>query len=121
MGGAAKRPISASYRPIAKREHVYLRLGARSGGAGVPQNPWQTDTCIGDWHYNREATYKSPKYVIDMLVDIVSRNGNLLLNFPLPNSGELDYEELVILDEITKSDGYQQRRDIWNAPLEDLR
>ena len=74
----------------------------RGVAAGVPQNPWQTDTCIGDWHYNREATYKSPKYVIDMLVDIVSRNGNLLLNFPLPNSGELDYEELVILDEITK-------------------
>ena len=32
----------------------------------------------------------------------MSRNGNLMLNFPLPNNGELDYEELVILDEITK-------------------
>jgi alpha-L-fucosidase len=70
--------------------------------AGIPENPWQTDTCIGDWHYNREANYKSPKNVIDLLVDIVSRNGNLLLNFPLPNSGELDYEEMVILEEITK-------------------
>jgi hypothetical protein len=28
-----------------------------------------------------------------MLADIVSRNGNLLLDFSLPNSGELDYEE----------------------------
>jgi alpha-L-fucosidase len=65
-------------------------------------DPWQTDTCIGDWHYNREAHYKSPKTVIDMLVDIVSRNGNLLLNFPLPNNGELDAEELKILSEITK-------------------
>jgi alpha-L-fucosidase len=74
----------------------------RGVAGGIPANPWQTDTCIGDWHYNREVTYKSPKYVIDMLVDIVSRNGNLLLNFPLPNSGELDYEERVILDEITK-------------------
>jgi alpha-L-fucosidase len=74
----------------------------RGVAGGIPANPWQTDTCIGDWHYNREARYKSPKYVVDLLVDIVSRNGNLMLNFPLPNSGELDYEEMVILDEITK-------------------
>ncbi|WCT11062.1 alpha-L-fucosidase [Mucilaginibacter jinjuensis] len=66
--------------------------------------PWQTDTCIGDWHYNRETVghYKSAKTVVDMLVDIVSRNGNLMLNFPLPASGMLDSDELVILDGITK-------------------
>jgi alpha-L-fucosidase len=74
----------------------------RGVAAGIPANPWQTDTCIGDWHYNREAKYKSPKRVIDILVDIVSRNGNLMLNFPLPNSGMLDGEELKILDEIAK-------------------
>jgi alpha-L-fucosidase len=65
-------------------------------------DPWQTDTCVGTWHYNTEAEYKSPKIVIDMLVDIVSRNGNLLLNFPLPSNGMLDSRELAILDEITK-------------------
>ena len=64
--------------------------------------PWQTDTCIGNWHYLRGVTYKTPKRVIDLLVDIVSRNGNLLLNFPLPNSGMLDDQELKILEEITK-------------------
>jgi alpha-L-fucosidase len=64
--------------------------------------PWQTDTCVGNWHYNVEAKYKSAKIVIDMLVDIVSRNGNLLLNFPLPSSGALDQEELKILDGITR-------------------
>lgn len=64
-------------------------------------NPWQTDTCIGDWHYNRQAKYKSPKTIIDMLVDIVSRNGNLLLNFPLPNSGALDSEESKTLSALT--------------------
>ncbi|HMG32682.1 MAG TPA: alpha-L-fucosidase [Blastocatellia bacterium] len=64
--------------------------------------PWQTDTCIGNWHYLKGATYKTPKMVIDMLVDIVSRNGNLLLNFPLPSSGMLDQQELKILDEITR-------------------
>ena len=63
--------------------------------------PWQTDTCIGNWHYDTEAKYKSPKIVIDMLIDIVSRNGNLLLNFPLPASGMLDPEELKVLDDLT--------------------
>jgi len=74
----------------------------RGVAAGIPANPWQTDTCVGDWHYNKEARYKTPKRVIDMLVDIVSRNGNLMLNFPLPNSGMLDDQELKILDEITR-------------------
>jgi alpha-L-fucosidase len=67
--------------------------------------PWQTDTCIGEWHYNREVyeehRYKSAKTVVDLLVDIVSQNGNLLLNFPLPNSGQLDPDELKVLARIT--------------------
>ena len=68
---------------------------------GIAENPWQTDTCIGQWHYNRGQKYKSAKTVIDLLVDIVSKNGNLLLNFPLPNSGELDAEEVKVLEGIT--------------------
>jgi alpha-L-fucosidase len=67
----------------------------------IAANPWQTDTCIGQWHYKRGVKYKSAKKVIDLLVDIVSKNGNLLLNFPLPNSGELDADELVTLAGIT--------------------
>ena len=63
--------------------------------------PWQTDTCIGDWHYKVGQIYKTAKKVIDLLVDIVSKNGNLLLNFPLPASGELDPEEMRILEGIT--------------------
>jgi alpha-L-fucosidase len=69
---------------------------------GIWPQPWQTDTCIGNWHYARGIQYKTPKRIIDMLVDIVSRNGNLLLNFPLPNSGMLDQQELAILEEIRK-------------------
>ncbi len=65
---------------------------------------WQTDTCIGDWHYNKERVgkYKSVKTVIDLLVDIVSRNGNLMLNIPLPASGMPDSDELNVIDGITK-------------------
>jgi len=69
---------------------------------GIAANPWQTDTCIGQWHYKRGQQYKSAKKVVDLLTDIVSKNGNLLLNFPLPNSGELDFEELTTLQGITQ-------------------
>ena len=64
-------------------------------------SPWQTDTCVGHWHYDKEAKYKTPKTVIDMLVDIVSRNGNLLLNFPLRSGGTLDDAEHRIVSSIT--------------------
>jgi alpha-L-fucosidase len=64
-------------------------------------SPWQTDTCIGDWHYKRDVEYKTPKTIVDMLVDIVSKNGNLMLNFPLPSSGALDDRELKVLAGIT--------------------
>ncbi len=65
-------------------------------------NAWQTDTCLGDWHYRRGVKYKTAKTVVDLLCDIVSRNGNLLLNVPLPNSGMPDPEELAVVEDITK-------------------
>jgi alpha-L-fucosidase len=65
-------------------------------------NPWQTDTCVGQWHYNKGEKYKTAKVVIDLLVDIVSRNGNLMLNFPLNSKGELDADEQKVLAGITR-------------------
>ena len=64
--------------------------------------PWQTDTCVGGWHYNKDAKYKTAKTCIDLLVDIVSRNGNLLLNFPLRSDGTPDDAELSIVAAITQ-------------------
>ena len=85
----------------------------------IEPNVWQTDTCVGDWHYKRGIKYKTPKTVVDMLVDIVSRNGNLLLNFPLPNNGALDPEELKVLEGVTELDGREQRGDLLHSPVED--
>lgn len=68
---------------------------------GISPVPWQTDTCIGEWHYHKGIKYKTAKKVVDLLVDNVSKNGNLLLNFPLPNSGELDPDEMTTLEGLT--------------------
>jgi alpha-L-fucosidase len=67
---------------------------------GINPLPWQTDTCVGDWYYKRGITYKTPTTVIQMLVDIVSKNGNLLLNFPLRADGTLDTQEESILAQL---------------------
>jgi len=65
---------------------------------------WQTCTCIGDWHYNRarynDNSYKSAKEVILTLVDIVSKNGNLLLNIPVRGDGSIDEREIDVLEGI---------------------
>jgi alpha-L-fucosidase len=59
---------------------------------------WQTDTSVGDWFYNVRDTYKTPKQVAEMLVDIVSKNGNLLLNIPQRPDGTLDDECTYLLE-----------------------
>jgi alpha-L-fucosidase len=68
------------------------------------EKAWQTCTCIGDWHYNRgiyeSNRYKSAATVIRMLVDIVSKNGNLLLNIPVRGDGSIDDKEVTILEGI---------------------
>jgi len=75
---------------------------------GIPDRcqvkPWQTCTCIGDWHYNRSVYtnngYKSATTVVRMLIDIVSKNGNLLLNIPVRGNGTIDEKELAVLNGI---------------------
>ena len=63
---------------------------------------WNTDTCIGNWFYNASTTYKRPAHIIGMLVDIISKNGNLLLNIVQRPDGSIDDETRYILDELAK-------------------
>jgi alpha-L-fucosidase len=71
----------------------------------IDPSPWQTDTCIGNWHYDRNLYdrngYKTPEQVVRMLVDIVAKNGNLLLNIPVRGNGALDEKELDFLAGLT--------------------
>ncbi len=70
--------------------------------SAINPDPWQTDTCLGDWYYKRDITYKTTDVVVRMLVDIVSKNGNLLLNIPLPPEGVPDAEEDKVLAGLEK-------------------
>ncbi len=72
----------------------------------IQEKPWQSCTCIGGWHYDRgiynRGGYKSAKTVMQLLVDIVSKNGNLLLNIPVRGDGSIDEKELKVVENITK-------------------
>ncbi len=50
--------------------------------SGIQPAHWQTDTSISDisWGYIEHDTYKSPQQIVQLLIDVVSKNGNLLLN-----------------------------------------
>ncbi len=69
----------------------------RGGLPDIKLQPWQTDTCIGDWFYKAGFNYKSAKEVIAFLCDVVSKNGNLLLNIPLKHDGTIDSDEVAVL------------------------
>ena len=69
----------------------------------IPE-PWQTCNCIGNWHYKtsiyEKDQYKSAATVVKQLVDIVSKNGNLLLSIPLRADGTYDDKEAKVLDDL---------------------
>jgi alpha-L-fucosidase len=73
----------------------------RGSSDQIQPRPWQTDTCIGSWHYDRARfdhhTYKTVAQVAQMLVNIVSKNGNLLLNIPVRGDGTIDEDEIKFL------------------------
>jgi len=68
---------------------------------GINPLPWQTDTSIGDWFYNRHWKYQPIDWTVHILVDIVSKNGNLLLNVVLRPDGTLDPEVETMLGQLS--------------------
>lgn len=62
--------------------------------------PWQTDTSIGDWYYRTGQKYKTANEIIQMLVDIVSKNGNLLINIVQTPEGDIEPDVLKIVEGI---------------------
>jgi alpha-L-fucosidase len=69
---------------------------------GIRPHPWQTDTSIGDWYYNKNWKYRGTDWVVHMLIDIVSKNGNLLINVVQRPDGSLDPEAETILAEMAE-------------------
>ncbi|MHB8655785.1 MAG: alpha-L-fucosidase [Terriglobia bacterium] len=80
----------------------------RGLAADILPYPWQSETCIGQWHYQRALFEKPGEYggylppgdVIHWMADAVSKNGTFILNIPGKPDGTIDRKERLILERI---------------------
>ena len=76
----------------------------RSVTGGIMPCAWQSETCIGDWHYSRarfvDHSYMKPEQVIHWMADVVSKNGTFVLNIPGKPDGTNDADEIAVLDAV---------------------
>lgn len=74
----------------------------RGQAADIRTLPWQTDTAIGlkSWGYTEDNVYKKPRDIICNLVDVVSKNGNLMLNVGPKADGTIGDEDKEVLEAI---------------------
>ncbi|MEH6550572.1 MAG: alpha-L-fucosidase [Pseudomonadales bacterium] len=82
----------------------------RGKASHILPEPWQTDDSIGPWGYRdrggwmdthgklRAVEYMDSNMVIDKFIDIVSKNGNMLLNIPIRADGTLDDDTEQVLE-----------------------
>jgi alpha-L-fucosidase len=73
----------------------------RGGLKGIRPHFWQTDTAVGknSWCYVENQDYKTSTSLIHDLVDIVSKNGTLLLNIgPRPDGTIPEGDGQILLD-----------------------
>ncbi len=64
--------------------------------------PWQTDTAIGkkSWGYIKDNEFKPSRQIICDLIDIISKNGMLLINIGPKADGTITEEETAVLNEL---------------------
>jgi alpha-L-fucosidase len=98
-GGQLEAVINAKKTSLPRRRAFVLDI-ERAGAGTIDPLPWQTDDCIGVWHYRKGQNYKRIEDVIRNFVDIVSKNGNLLLSIPIRSDGTIDEYGHRFLDDL---------------------
>ncbi|MBQ6210169.1 MAG: alpha-L-fucosidase [Prevotella sp.] len=103
MNGGKNEAVVNSKRLSEEQQKGVVMDCERGAFADISPRPWQTCMCIGSWHYNRglyeKGGYKTAERIVKTFVDIVSKNGNLLLNIPVRGDGSIDEKERAFLAE----------------------
>lgn len=96
------REVTINYKHEAFPPTVATFDVERGALTDISPIPWQTDTAIGkqSWGYRKDNEYKSGRQIITDLIDIVSKNGMLMLNVGPRSDGTITEEETAVLKEV---------------------
>jgi alpha-L-fucosidase len=88
-----------NYKDWAIQEHAAVLDLERGQLSDIRPLYWQTDTSVSNksWGNIKNDTFKSPQFVVHQLIDIVSKNGNLLLNIGPRSDGTIPEEVQEVL------------------------
>jgi alpha-L-fucosidase len=97
-----RREVAINFKHRAFPQGVGVFDVERGQLAGIRQEFWQTDTAVAknSWGYTHNNDYKQPADLIGDLVDIVSKNGALLLNVGPRADGTIPEEDMAVLNSI---------------------
>ena len=90
-----------NYKDYAMQQHSAVLDIERGQLGDIRPLYWQTDTSVSNksWGYIKDDTFKTPQFIVHQLVDIVSKNGNLLMNVGPRSDGTIPEEvQQVLLD-----------------------
>jgi alpha-L-fucosidase len=91
-----------TYKDYAMQENSAVLDIERGQLAGIRPQYWQTDTSVSNksWGYIENDTFKTPQFIVHQLVDVVSKNGNLLMNIGPRADGTIPDEVQQVLRDV---------------------
>lgn len=89
-----------NYKLVDMEKHSGVLDIERGQAPGILPNVWQTDTSVSNksWGYIENDTFKTPAFIVQQLADIVSKNGNLLLNIGPRADGTIPEQVQQVLE-----------------------
>ncbi len=74
----------------------------RGNYSSMQKDLWQGCTALGrkSWSYTLTNEYKQPKEIIQQFIDLISKNGNLVLNIGPTKDGSISQSEMSIINDI---------------------
>jgi len=91
--------VVINFKLNAYPENIAVYDIERGSSKATRKFPWQTDTSVGkkSWGWISDEENKTSNEIIDALVDIVSKNGNLLLNIGPKADGTISQSQVDVL------------------------